>query len=425
LHVDYASANTTFVSGSNDAVLILLNDADRMPVRKIKGSWWVDITWKHERLRRRSPLNTKAGAAAFEATLRQEFTRHKDINSFVEAERAAVLSSKKTVVTFAHFAERWMREYVVTNNKPSEQSAKQLTLRKHLLPKFGRLPLQDITTAAIENYKAEKRDIALAPKTINNHLAILGRCLRTALEWEVIDRVPLIKPLKSPPPPFHYLKREELARLEAAAPRGLWRAMIVTAAGTGLRFSELVALEWQDIDIERAVLVVRRANVCGWLGSPKSNRTRSVYLTSEVLNQLATLERNGPLVFSIGGKWIRHEMARLQLRAACRSAGLETAGWHDLRHTFASHLAQAGAPITAIKELLGHSTITMTMRYSHADEESLRGAVALLSSTTEKVRAACRQPEPSEVRSTGHPLEPHGSSDGSTQQKTPAFASVF
>jgi integrase len=394
-----------------------------MAVRKLRGSWWTDITWKSVRLRRRSPLNTKVGAEAFEVTLRQALTRAGTVDAFLEAEKEEAAARERTAVTFAAFAERWMREYVAVNNKPSEQNNKRLMLGRHLLPRFGREPLGSLSTASIEAYKAEKRASGLGPKTINNHLALLGRCLRTAQEWGALDRLPRVKLLKTPPPAFRYLKPEEFARLRTAASPGLWRSMIVTAARTGLRFSELAALQWDDIDAHRAVLVVRRANVRGWCGTPKSNRTRVVPLVPEVLAELGTLPREGSLVFSWNGRWVRHEFARRHLLAACKTAGIEPIGWHDLRHTFASHLAQAGAPITAVKELLGHSSLAMTMRYSHLDESTLRRAVMLLD-TSSDFRATCRQPEIRDGLPTSVSVALQGSNLPSTQQKTPALASV-
>ena len=66
------------------------------------------------------------------------------------------------------------------------------------------------------------------------------------------------------------------------------------------------------------------------------------------------------------------------LRRACRRAGLRRIGWHVLRHSFASHLVMRGAPLKAVQEMLGHSTIEMTMRYSHLSPDVRRDAVRLL-----------------------------------------------
>ncbi len=67
-----------------------------------------------------------------------------------------------------------------------------------------------------------------------------------------------------------------------------------------------------------------------------------------------------------------------RLTKACKEAGLRKIGWHTLRHTFASHLAMKGVPMTAVQQLMGHSNITTTMRYSHLAPSTLRAAIDML-----------------------------------------------
>ncbi len=70
------------------------------------------------------------------------------------------------------------------------------------------------------------------------------------------------------------------------------------------------------------------------------------------------------------------------IRKLCARAGLRKIGWHTMRHTFASHLAMRGVPLPAIKELMGHSSITTTMRYAHVAPSTLRSAIAMLNPKT-------------------------------------------
>src|SRR6185436_4793545 len=137
-----------------------------MAVRIIKGSWWIDIRVNHKRHRIRSPENTKAGAEAYEALLRHKSARGESIGS--------VADDALQKQTFGEFAPNWYANYVVSNNKLSEQRAKRYTLVRDLIPYFGKLPLEQITTRHIEHFKAEQLNKGLSRKTVNNQLAVFS-----------------------------------------------------------------------------------------------------------------------------------------------------------------------------------------------------------------------------------------------------------
>ncbi|MFO0590497.1 MAG: tyrosine-type recombinase/integrase [Polyangiaceae bacterium] len=349
-------------------------------VRKLKGSWWVDFCYARRRYRKRSPLNSRGGAASYEVTLRQRLARGESLDE----------THAEARVTFAAFAAKWLEIYVGTNNKPSEQENKRWVLSRHLMPFFGTMLLEDIDTYAVERYKSRKRSESLAAKTINNHLTVLRKSLNVAVEWGVIEHVPTIRALKVAAPKFKYLSPEEAERLIGAAPQGFWRAFVIMALKTGMRFSELVALRWEDVRISERQLCVHRSNVRGHVGVTKSYRVRYIPLTGDVIAELESLPRSHELVFAFRGTWLRHEAARRHLLNLCDRAEVPNVGWHALRHTFASTLATRGAPLRSVQDLLGHSTITMTMRYAHVSGDSLRETVSLLDPTACSVKF--RQP---------------------------------
>lgn len=346
-----------------------------MAARKLGASWWADFRFNGTRYRKKAPLNTKGGAQTYEVFLRGELAKHGSLQH-LEPQPAPPKPA-----TFAEFTERWMRQYVATMNKWSEQYSKGKILRAYLVPAFGSLSLADITPARIAALQAElasgrcsRPSRPLRPKTVNNILAVLRKCLAVAVEWGELQSLPVIRPMRVGPARFRYLRDEEVAAMLDAAP-GSWRTMILVAAKTGLRYSELAGLRWEDVDLERRIVVVQRGKVLGRIDAPKNGRTRRVPITSDVADALGAFPtRSGP-VFT---HFETYRQAWRAIHETSQAAGLGAIGWHALRHTFASKLVSAGVPIRSVQELLGHQSITMTMRYSHLGPQELRAAIEVL-----------------------------------------------
>lgn len=373
----------------------------RMSARKLHGSWWVDFRFNHQRIRKRSPINSSAGTLQYEATLRQRLARGEPI--------LASRLQAPSLPTFSEFARHWYDTYVVANNRPSEQKNKRSALNLHLLPWLGKKRIDAISGLHIEEFKAAKLESGLSPKTINNLLAILKRCLRDASDWLKIDSAPKIKLLKVPPQKFDYLTFDESRRLLAACADSFWRTMILVALNTGLRLGELKGLQWTDISFEHGHLTVRRSVVGSRVGAPKNNKERQVPLTASVRAALLDLERRGQYVFARRSEGpINHKAPERVLGKICARSDLREIGWHTLRHTFASHLAMRGVPLRAIQELLGHSHVTTTMRYAHLAPSVLREAVAVLDTV----------PQPT-IGTFGQPVVNTGMAAMVTNQKRP------
>jgi len=344
-----------------------------MSARKFRGHWYVDLRHEDQRIRKRSPENSRAGALTYEATLRGRLAR---------GQPAIPIQQQPTAKPrFEAFAWRWYSVYVETNNKPSEQKAKRLILRNHLIPVFGKLALDAITTLKSEEFKATKLKTGLAPKSINNMLAVLGKCLHTAEEWGDLDRAPKFKLLRVPPQRFDYLSPEEANRLIRAAQDQPWRAMITVALRTGLRLGELIALDWSDVNFEANLLTVRRSAYKRQIVSTKSNRIRHIPLTQEARLALRTIQQLSGPVFHRSGTPVDDQIARRFITKLCQEMPLRPVGWHALRHTFASHLVTARVSIKAVQELLGHSDVRTTMRYAHLAPSALHEAIRVLEPT--------------------------------------------
>jgi len=352
-----------------------------MPVRQIGERWMVDFHFGGERCRRRSPLNTAEAALAYEMFLKKEAGLYGSITAAI---RANTPHHHTPCPKLREFAPRWFAGYVAVNNRPKEQQLKRIIFERHILPDFGSERLCDIGHEEIERYKGRKRAAGFAAKTINNHLAVLHRCLTSAKEWSVLRTdVPRVPLLRSAEPAFHVLSESDCVKVLALPLDPSWHTMIRTALRTGMRFCELVALRWTDVDLERQSVTVCRSAVDGYVSAPKNNRTRHIPLTSDVVRCLRDLPRQGELVFQRRGRMVSYRSGWKLLDAASRDAGIEHVSWHDLRHTFASDLVGRGASLLSVQKLLGHSDIQVTMRYSHLGKDALRSTIALLEDTPE------------------------------------------
>ncbi len=224
-----------------------------------------------------------------------------------------------------------------------------------------------------------KVSAGLSPKTINNTLTCLHKLLDVAREWEIIENVPRIKWLKVPPQRFDFLNFDEAEKLVEAA-KGEWRTMIIVALKTGLRQGELLELRWSDVNFTTKTLLVSRSYNRGYVSSPKNGRSRDVPLCDVVLEALnAHYHDRSELIFcDNSGKHLTDGQCKCPLYSACRGAGIRRIGWHVLRHSFASHLVMEGVSMKVVQELMGHSTMAMTMRYAHLCQEVKREAVQVL-----------------------------------------------
>jgi len=344
-----------------------------MAVRLIEKSWWVDFQFDQKRYRRRSPENTRRGAQAFEAALRQRLARDEPIDN--------AGTNRDNDLTFEKFARQWFEQYVVANNKFSEQYAKQKILAASLIPFFGRMPLKAINANHVEQYKARAVVSRVSNKTINNRLTVLAKCLRCAHEWHGTD-VPNIKKLKCIPPKTDYLTMAECDALLSHT-HGQLREMVFLALRTGMRQGEIRGLQWSSIDWQNRSLAVRhsRCDRNKSLVSPKSNRERHIPLDADVYEMLFRRKQSTGYVFTNAdrnGEPFTSHRAIERLGIICRNYQMRKVTWHMLRHTFATQLTLRGVPLTVVRELLGHSSITTTMRYSHVAPAALRSAIELL-----------------------------------------------
>jgi integrase len=349
-----------------------------MAARRISGSWWVDFAFRGRRYRLRSPDNHREGATAYEHALRRQLSDDKPVY-LASDPRSRLKPASESV--FGAFAAEWFETYVKTYLKPATQLRYEQLYRRRILPRFGKFPLAAIVSSEINAFAGELLRSGLKAKSVNGVLSALRGCLDKAVEWERLDHVPRITWLKSEPSTFDYLSPAESRRLLVVVRRPPYHAMVHMALRTGMRIGELLALRWEDIDLEQRLIAVRRSRSRGIESSPKTYRHRYIPITSDLCESLSASPSRSGYVFSVRGDGrepVNDDVARVFLRRAVKKAGLRAIGWHVLRHSFASQLASEGVSIYVVQALLGHTTVQMTMRYAHLAPSTLRGAVEIL-----------------------------------------------
>ena len=254
----------------------------------------------------------------------------------------------------------------------------------------GETPLAEITASRISEYKAKRlaavRKVGqgetaverrLTAAAVNRPLALLRHLLRLAHEeWEAIENVPRIRLEKEPQGRLRWLTQEEITRLLDAAAKSRnkeLRAAVIAALNTGLRLGELLGLTWERVDLSRGVIRLELT---------KSGRRREVPLNAESYDALVTLAPK------VSGRVFRTKSVRKAYENAVANGKLDDVNFHTLRHTFASWAVMRGVSLKELQELLGHSSLAMTMRYAHLAPERLRSAVTRLEGLTSGKPAA-------------------------------------
>jgi integrase len=290
--------------------------------------------------------------------------------------------TKKEVPTLENFAPRFLDGYARANKqKPSGVAAKEMILRVHLIPAFGHKRLNAISNEDVQRLKLAMA--AKAPKTINNVLTVLNVLLKQAVVWGLLDRVPCsARLLPVPKPTTRFYDVEEFDRLADAAGQIDSETLLIVLLGgqAGLRCGEIIALEWSDIDFAKPQLCIRQSDWNGQVSTPKSGKLRYVPLTlrlAAALKQHRHLRSARVLTTPDRKVWTR-QLVQYRMKRAARKAGLPDHGVHALRHSFCSHLSMLGAPVNSIRELAGHSELSVTQRYMHLSPSALDSAIGLL-----------------------------------------------
>ncbi len=287
----------------------------------------------------------------------------------VEIAEGRFLDIKKNEkIKFEDFAAEYLELHSKVNNKSWKKS--DLTNINMLNKYFGGNYLYTITTNDVERFKAE-RIKEVSPGRLNRNLACLKSIFNKAIQWGKVEKNPVkgVKMLKEANGRDRYLEKDEIAHLLSNC-SGYIKAITIIALNTGMRKGEILNLKWQDIDFRREII---------YLLDTKNKEKREVQMNEMTKEALFKTRRrpNSPYVFgSDNGRKFRD--IRKSFFTAMRKSGIINFRFHDLRHTFASHLVMSGIDLNTVRELLGHKSIKMTLRYAHLSPHYKKQAVDVL-----------------------------------------------
>ena len=279
---------------------------------------------------------------------------------------------------FGEVAQQWV--------KIKARKVKSSTLRDYrgamnyyVLPRFGNVPISDIGYLDIEEFISE---LECSPKRINNILVPMRSLLKFALKADLIDRNPmdLVENLTVSKPDIFPLSMEEVQQLlDHVSPR--YKNFFAVAFFTGMRFGEMAALKWKNVDFKLGVTKIRETRVRGEEGRPKTKKSvRDVKILSPVIeafrNQRKYTMGKSDYVFlnQYGRPLLPDSVNQHVWKPALKKAGLNERSLYHTRHTFATLMLDAGELPGWVQHMMGHQTLQMIHEryYSHI-KNSQRG----------------------------------------------------
>jgi integrase len=310
----------------------------------------------------------------------------KEYPTLGQARRAAdrlmdKLTGRSRVPESAIGAEQWFEEYrqtFIPLMKPSSRGSVRSIINRCLQPAFRGRRLDEISQAAAQRLVSDMAARGKSIKTIRNALAILVRTIAVArTEGYAVTRIEtrqLIFPSRtSVTEDLKLYTVEQLVRMVDGSEMP-WQALLAVLVYLGLRIAEALGLAWDHIDLRTGTVRIRQSAVFGRLQSLKSRTSRADLPVPAALAQILERYRQSwqpnpeRLLFATRtGKpyWSSH-IRRGVFKPLCKQLGIPERGLHAIRHSMASHLLASGASASVTRDLLRHSSLAITNRYSHS-----------------------------------------------------------
>jgi integrase len=299
-------------------------------------------------------------------------------------------------IRFTDWGERWLASL---ERKQTTIASYRSTIA-YASGLFGERIVRRLRPEDVARFNSYLREHGVSASTRAKHLRVLGACLNAAIAHGYAARNPVTGLPKAERPRAErkeaaYFENEELPRLFAEVTDGVFKTLFLLALKTGLRQGELLALVWADIDLQEALIHVRRSITDGHLSTPKNHERRDVDLTADVVQLLGSWwgelgsPDNQTLVFpgdTRTGYLVPTTIVKRELYPALERAGILRQGptgekrtFHSLRHTFAKRALESGRQVTWLSRHLGHSSLKVTTDvYGHWERAERKREIALM-----------------------------------------------
>lgn len=309
-----------------------------------------------------------------------------------EETEAKILAFEKqntvTVTVSITYSQLYMEWEQANRHRIKESTAANYTMKadKHILPVFGSREITDISVTDIYGFIRQKQEENLSNRYISDILILMKSIFKFGtIHYKINNPMDGISMPKKQRTEIRLLNAEEQIRLERyiAEHHSLTTLGIALAKATGLRIGELCALQWEDIDLEKRILTVRKTiqRIQVKNGSrktkiiitdPKSETSRRTIPIPEFIIAFLREFEGKAKDFVLSGKEKPIEPRTMQYRFAkiLKNGNLPSVHFHALQHIFASNYVKLGFDVKALSEILGHSSVEITLnRYIHSDFE--------------------------------------------------------
>jgi integrase len=288
------------------------------------------------------------------------------------AERDSGIVYDSENLKVADYLDRWLDSIRDTLRERTWRRHEEIT-RLHLKPSIGGIRLDKLNALEVQSLYRSKLDSGLSPRTVQIIHATLHKALKQAVRWSLIPRsvCEVVVPPRVPKSEIRPLDvRQAKKLLDTAWDRQpYFYPLCVLAVTTGMRSGEILGLQWQDVDLDAGTVQVRRTVFNGAVSTPKTARSnRGIRLPRVAVEALRRHPRSSGWVFSSrnGTSLSVHNLHNRSWKPLLKDSGLPDIRFHDLRHTCATLLLSKGVHPKLVQELLGHSSIEITLdTYSH------------------------------------------------------------